>query len=164
VRVALVSAVSIAALGAASPAPAAASASCTSASARAAIEVSKPRLALTGPAKQVIAPSMADRLLCFDVTGDRHVDMAVTLFSGGTAGDVGWLLFAWNSSRWQLVATGSGYKLGLRRSGSDLLAVQPVYRKNDPNCCPSGGFDRTLYRWSAGRLVTARTWHTKTFR
>ena len=163
-RIALVFAVLLAALGAASAATAARGASCSAASARAAIAASKPRLGLTGPAKQVIAPSMADKVLCFDVTGDKHADMAVTLFSGGTAGDVGWLLFAWNGSRWQLVATGSGYKMGLFRSGSDLLAVQPVYRKNDPNCCPSGGFDRTLYRWAAGRLAIARNWHTKTFR
>ena len=77
-----------------------------------------------------------------------------------TAGDVGWLLFAWNGTRWQLVATGSGYKLGLFRSGSDLLAVQPVYRKNDPNCCPTGGFDHTLYRWNGQKLVVDRTFHT----
>jgi len=163
-RVALVSAVLLAALGAASPAPAAGGASCSTASARAAIAASKPRLGLTGPAKEPVTPSMADEILCFDVTGDGHRDMAVTLFSGGTAGDVGWLLFAWNGTRWQLVATGSGYKMGLFRSGSDLLAVQPVYRKNDPNCCPTGGFDRTLYRWAVGRLTIARTWHTKTFR
>ena len=163
-RAALLVAVSLAALAAAGVAPGSGLATaCSSASARAAIAASKPRLALTGP-KQPIAPSMADKVLCFDVTGDGHGDMAVTLFSGGTAGDVGWLLFAWNGTRWQLVATGSGYKLGLFRSGSKLLAVQPVYRTNDPNCCPTGGFDRTLYRWDGSRLVVARSWHTKTFR
>ena len=102
-------------------------------------------------------------MLCFDVTGDGRGDMAVTLASGGTAGDVGWLFFVPDGPRWRLAGSGTGYKLGLRRSGSGLLDVQPVYRKNDPNCCPTGGFDRTLYRWNGSRLVVARSWHTKTF-
>ena len=56
-----------------------------------------------------------------------------------------------------------GYKVGLFRSGDELEAVQPVYRRSDPNCCPTGGFDRTLYRLAGSRLVVARTWHTKRF-
>jgi hypothetical protein len=136
---------------------------CSAAAARSAIAASRPRLALIGD-KVLIAPDMADALLCFDVTGDGRGDMAVTLFSGGTAGDVGWLLFVPGESRWRLAGSGTGYKLRLSRSGSDLLAVQPVYRKNDPNCCPTGGFDRTLYRWDGSRLVVARSWHTRGFR
>jgi hypothetical protein len=90
--------------------------------------------------------------------------MAVSLFSGGTAGDVGWLFFVSDGARWRLARSGSGYKLGVFRSGSGLLEVQPVYRRTDPNCCPTGGFDQTLYLWRGGRLVAARSWHTKTFR
>jgi hypothetical protein len=90
--------------------------------------------------------------------------MAVSIASGGTAGDVGWLFFVPAGSHWRLAGSGSGYKLGLFRSNSDLDVVQPVYRKNDPNCCPTGGFDRTRYRWDGKRLVVAKTWHTKTFR
>ena len=136
---------------------------CSDAGARSAIAASKPRLALIGD-KVLITPGMADALLCFDVTGDGRSDMAVTLFSGGTAGDVGWLLFVPERSRWRLAGSGTGYKLRLSRSGSDLLAVQPVYRKNDPNCCPTGGFDRTRYRWDGSRLVVARAWHTRSYR
>jgi hypothetical protein len=148
----------------AAPASAAGGGSCSAASARAAIAASKPRLALLGPDKVTITPGQADKVLCFDVTGDGRTAMAVSIFSGGTAGDVGWLLFVPDGVRWRLARSGTGYKLGLFRSGSGLLAVQPVYRKNDPNCCPTGGFDRTLYAWRAGRLVAARSWHTKTFR
>jgi len=137
---------------------------CSEAGARAAIAASKPRLALLGPDRVLITPSQADKVLCFDLTGDGRADMAVSLFSGGTAGDVGWLFFVPDGAGWRLARSGSGYKLGLFRSGSGLLEVQPVYRKNDSNCCPTGGFDRTLYRWRGGRLVVARSWHTKTFR
>jgi hypothetical protein len=148
---------------AASPAQARPDAACSSAAARAAIAASKPRLALVGD-KVLIAPHQADAVLCFDLTGDGRTDMAVGLASGGTAGDVGWLVFVPSGHAWRLAGSGTGYKLGLRRSGSELLAVQPVYRKDDANCCPSGGFDRTLYRWNGSRLVVARSWHTKTFR
>jgi hypothetical protein len=136
---------------------------CSSAGARAAIAKAKPRLALLG-AKELITPGMADRVLCFDVTGDGRTDMAVSLFSGGTAGDVGWLFFVPRGAGWRLAGSGTGYKMGVFRSGPDVLAVQPVYRRNDPNCCPTGGFDRTLYRWDGTRLAVARRWHTKTFR
>ena len=144
----------------------AATPACSNASARAAIAASKPRLALLGPDEVTIAPSQADKVLYFDVTGDGRADMAVSLFSGGSAGDVGWLFFVRErtAARWRLARSGTGYKLGLFRSGSGLLEVQPVYRKNDPNCCPTGGFDRTLYLWRGDRLVAAKSWHTKTFR
>jgi hypothetical protein len=146
----------------ASPASSA-SPTCSQAAARAAIAQAKPRLALIGD-KVLTTPEQADRVLCFDVTGDGRTDMAVSLASGGTAGDVGWLLFVPNDARWRLARSGTGYKLGLQRSGSKLEVVQPVYRAKDPNCCPSGGFDRTLYRWDGSRLVVARASHTKTFR
>jgi len=136
---------------------------CSPAGARTAIEQTKPRLALIGD-KVLIKPAPANRVLCFDITGDRRTDMLVSVASGGTAGDVGWLLFLPDGTRWRLVRSGTGYKLSLLRSGSAFEAVQPVYRSNDPNCCPTGGFDRTLYRWTGGRLAVVRTRHTKTFR
>ena len=111
----------------------------------------------------LITPDQAGRVVCFDATGDRRIDMAVSVVSGGTAGDVGWLFFVPNGARWRVAGSGTGYKLGLFRSGAKLEIVQPVYRANDPNCCPTGGFDRTLYRWNGSRLVVARAWHTKTF-
>jgi hypothetical protein len=164
VRALIVVAAGVAALATAGPLSSASAATgCSSAAARAAIAAAKPRLALIGD-KVLIAPGMADKVLCFDVTGDGRADMTVSLFSGGTAGDVGWLFFVPRGAGWRLAGSGTGYKMGLFRSGSRLLAVQPVYRKNDPNCCPTGGFDRTLYRWNGTRLVVARSWHTKTFR
>jgi hypothetical protein len=140
-----------------------ASAMCSLTAARAAIAQTKPRLALIGD-KVLITPDQADRVVCFDVVGDGRIDMAVSLASGGTAGDVGWLLLVPSDARWRLADSGSGYKLGLFHLGSGLEVVQPVYRANDPNCCPTGGFDHSLYRWNGSRLVVARAWHTKTFR
>jgi hypothetical protein len=133
---------------------------CTDAVARSAIRTTKPRLAPFGP-PQVFQASSAGQLLCFDATGDGATDMAVSLFSGGTAGDVGWVFFAAKPDGWRLAGSSTGYKLLLRRAGTKLEVVQPVYRKNDPNCCPTGGFDHTLFGWNGKRLVAGRTWHTK---
>jgi hypothetical protein len=149
---------------AASPASSS-SPTCSQAAARAAITQTKPRLALIGD-KVLIAPEQAGHVFCFDVTGDGNTDMAVSIASRGTAGDIGWLLFVPKNARWRLAGSGTGYKLSLNSSGSKLEVVQPVYRAKDPNCCPTGGFDRTLYRWnvSRSRLVVVRAWHTKMFR
>jgi len=132
---------------------------CTDAAARSAIRYAKPRLATLGSA-QVFPAKTADEVLCFDANGDGLTDMAASLFSGGTAGDVGWVFFAAKDDGWRLAGSGSGYKLLLRRAAAKLEVVQPVYRKNDPNCCPTGGFDHTLYGWNGSKLAATRTWHT----
>jgi hypothetical protein len=41
---------------------------------------------------------------------------------------------------------------------------QPVYRKKDPNCCPSGGFDHRRWHWKGARLVLARSYHSSSYR
>jgi hypothetical protein len=84
--------------------------------------------------------------------------------SGGTAGDIGWVVLVRTHTGWRLALARSGYKLGIFRVGSDLASSQPVYRKNDPNCCPTGGFDHTRWHWNGKRFVRIRAWHTKSFR
>jgi hypothetical protein len=59
---------------------------------------------------------------------------------------------------------GGGYKLALARAGGDLVETQPVYTQNDPNCCPTGGFDHRRFHWNGTKFELARAWHTKTFR
>ena len=136
--------------------------SCSRSAASAAIARTKPTLNVGE--RVVVTSAQADRVLCFDATGDGRTDLTVSVASGGSAGDVGWLFFRPRNGRWQLSGSGTGYHLGLFRSNSDIQVVQPVYRAKDPNCCPTGGFDRALYRWNGTRLVVARAWHTKNFR
>jgi hypothetical protein len=102
-------------------------------------------------------PALVDKVVCF-----RNA-VAVSLASGGTAGDVDWAVFVRVGSRWHALKAAGGYKLGLFSKDRDLEVVQPVYRRNDPNCCPTGGFDRALYTVTDGKLVTRRQWHTRTF-
>ncbi len=130
---------------------------CTLGSARTAIRATKPRVpSLAGGTVPADAAS-ADTVVCFGSA------MAVSFASGGTAGDVAWIGFAPAGAGWRPVKVEGGYKLGLFRFGAELEVVQPVYRRNDSNCCPTGGFDRVLYRFDGKSLVVTRTWHTQRF-
>ena len=102
---------------------------------------------------------------CRDFTGDGRVDMEVTFFSGGTAGDIAWLVFRRASSHWKLaLARLKVYKLSLAFRGSDIVETVPIYRKGDANCCPTGGFDHRQFHWNGRRFVAARFWHNQTFK
>jgi hypothetical protein len=43
--------------------------------------------------------------------------------------------------------------------GSDLHVVDPVFRRSDPRCLPSGGERRRVWRWDGTRLTAGR-WHS----
>jgi hypothetical protein len=153
------------ALAAAPVAPAqATSAACGPATARAAISVTKVRVQMLGDSATRVDPRSADQVICFDFTRDGRTDLAVSIASGGTAGDIGYVVFRGTPAGWRVVLKGGGYKLGLARAGGDLVETQPVYKKNDPNCCPTGGFDHQRFHWNGMKVVLARAWHTKTFR
>jgi hypothetical protein len=130
---------------------------CTLASARAAIKTTKPRIPSLAGGMVAADPAMADTVVCFGGA------MAVSLASGGTAGDVAWIGFAPMNGGWHAVKTEGGYKLGLFRSHQQLEVVLPVYKNSDPNCCPTGGFDRAYYTFDGKKLVVTELIHTKTF-
>jgi hypothetical protein len=158
----LVAGAVVAALAVGSP-PTAQGASCNLAAAKRAIAATKLRMKLLGDSTVRVAPSSADRVLCDDFTRDGRADLAVTIASGGTAGDVGFAVFRSTPAGWQVALARNGYKLGLFRVGGDPVSSQPVYRKNDPNCCPTGGFDHLRFHWNGKRFVVARSWHTRSF-
>jgi hypothetical protein len=104
-------------------------------------------------------PKLVDSVICLSLPGGRTA-MALTIASGGTAGDTSWAIYV--GSRLALVR--GGYKLSLGRRGSDLVETDPVYRSNDPNCCPTGGFDHARWHWDGTKFVVARTWHDTTYK
>ena len=132
--------------------------SCTLAAAKAALVRQHPKVKDNAGETVPVEPKSIDVLVC---TGDT---MAVTLASGGTAGDVGFVLFRRTSSGWRVARTGGGYKIAVFKLGGDVEVVQPFYRSNDPNCCPTGGFDHVRFHWNGARFVVTRSWHTKSFR
>jgi hypothetical protein len=138
-------------------------AGCSRAAATAAIRRARPHIPGLGGSPILVTPETADELICFDFTRDGRADLAVTVASGGTAGDTGWFVLRRAGSGWRLALARSGYKLGLFRVGGDLVVSQPVYRKNDPNCCPTGGFLHRRFHWTRGRFTVVRTWKSKSF-
>jgi hypothetical protein len=148
----------------AGPADAKTHAACGVATARAAVKATHVRIKMLSDTAQRVEPRSIDQVICFDFTRDGRTDVAATIASGGTAGDIGFVVFRRTPSGWAVALTGGGYKLGLARIGGDLVETQPVYKKNDPNCCPTGGFDHRRFHWNGRKFVVLRSWHTKTFR
>ncbi len=138
--------------------------SCSRATANAAIRQVKPHIAGLGDTPLLVTPANSDGLICFDFTRDGRTDLAVTVASGGTAGDIGWIVLRRTATGWRLALSRSGYKLGLFRLGGDLASSQPVYAKTDPNCCPTRGYDHERWHWNGARFVKIRSWHTKSYR
>jgi hypothetical protein len=136
---------------------------CGLAAAKKAVTATKLRMKLLGPDAVVISPSSVDGVICHDFTRDGRTDIAVTIASGGTAGDVGFAVFRSVADGWQVALARNGYKVGLFRIGNDLAGSLPVYKNNDPNCCPTGGFDHQRFHWNGKRFVVVRNWHTKAF-
>ena len=105
-----------------------------------------------------------DAIHCADLTGDDRPELTVTFASGGTAGDTGWAIFIAAGSHWKaLLVQPHAYKVGLYVQGGDAIEVQPIYRKHDSNCCPTGGFQHRRYHWNGKRFAITKTWLTKTF-
>jgi hypothetical protein len=102
---------------------------------------------------------------CRDFTRDGKTDMEATFFSGGTAGDVAWVVFRRVGSGWKLaLARLHDYKLSIAFRGADIVETQPVYKKGDGNCCPTGGFDHLQFHWNGTKFVIAQRWHNKTYK
>ncbi len=124
---------------------------------------------LTIPASQSISseayrvsPRQVDSVICIRLP-DGRVAMALTVASGGTAGDIDWAVFVSGRNGYKVSLIRGGYKLGLVRAGSGLVESDPVYKAADPNCCPSGGFDHTRWNWDGARFAVARTWHDSSY-
>ena len=140
----------------------AAALTCSLAAARALVRSTR----LTVPASQSdsggayrISPADLDGTICFPLPGGRKA-MVVTVGSGGTAGDIDWAVYVSHGNAWKLALIRGGYKLGLgRRGAGDIVETDPIYKKNDANCCPSGGFAHARWHWNGEKFTVVRTWH-----
>jgi hypothetical protein len=50
------------------------------------------------------------------------------------------------------------------RKGADIVETDPIYKKNDPNCCPSGGFAHSRWHWNGQEFVVVRSWHDSKYK
>jgi hypothetical protein len=93
---------------------------------------------------------VVDLVRCHDVTDDDKIDAVFTVASGGTAGDThfGVLLGREDGSSGALELYRSGYKVGVAiRSRHAFETLQPHYKRNDANCCPSS-FRLRRFTWT----------------
>ena len=103
-----------------------------------------------------------DRILFRDLTGDGNSEDIVTIFSGGTAGDIAfYVLTGEGSGLHPIKASNQEYKIGVKVVAGKLQVTRPLYAKNDPNCCPAH-LEITTYRYDGVRLVSASKKRIKT--
>jgi hypothetical protein len=98
-------------------------------------------------------------IYCFDVTGDRRRDMILTFASGGSGGDVGWVIFRrLPSGRFRLALDRhiGPVKLFLTFQGADVVEHNPVVYH-------SPEYDHARWRWTGSRFAIVRKWHTKSW-
>ena len=125
------------------------------------------RLILATPALRPIAATVrqqfggVDQVFCRDLTHDGLGDLTVSIASGGTAGDIAFVVFRRVGPGWKLaLAKLREYHLSLVLAGGDVVETTPVYRQNDPNCCPTGGFVHRRFHWTGSRFKLVRRWHS----
>ena len=103
-----------------------------------------------------------DRIVFNDLTGDGTADDIVTVFSGGTAGDIAFYVLTGEGSGLHFIkASNQEYKIGVKVVGGKLQVTRPLYGANDPNCCPAH-LEITTYRYDGVRLVSASKKRIKT--
>lgn len=95
-------------------------------------------LTLRGVEPQVGGIPLVDDVVYGDFDGDGRDEAAVTLNSGGTAGNVGLLVYRQGGAGPELAAWRDGYKLWASAEGGQLLVREPIYAGWEPNCCPTG--------------------------
>lgn len=97
----------------------------------------------------LIAP---DQILYLDISGDRQEEAIISLYSGGTAGNLGLLVYTVANNAPILADSLPGYKIGAVADGNRLKVTEPIYQGWEPNCCPSGFFE-SRFRLQANKLV-----------
>lgn len=101
--------------------------------------------------------AVLDQIQYADLDGDGQEEALIQLDSGGTAGDIGLLLYHQGDPQPQLLAALGGYKLGAWLEDGRLLVFQPLWRRPNPgaNCCPDT-IQESTYSVQAGHLVLTR--------
>jgi hypothetical protein len=94
-----------------------------------------------------------------DLTGDRVEEAAVPVSSGGTRGNIAFLVLTpadapadgnTETLLSELAAAGGGLVLAI--DAGKLVVTEPIFGPDDPECCPTD-LQRTIYGWNGSALV-----------
>jgi hypothetical protein len=114
----------------------------------------RPYLAVRGANPGVGGYPLLGDIVYVDMDGDGVEEAAIPLNSGGTAGNLGFVVYRQAAPAPQLAAWQGGYKLGLQIEAGRLVVRNALYAGWEPNCCPSG-FSFDTYTLENGRLHLA---------
>ena len=118
-------------------------------------------LARTAPVQKLLDDSGGQvdqsRVIYADLTGDGVEEAVVPISSGGTLGDIAYVVLMNGASGLQEILTSGPSQPnegGVAVSVADgkLVETRPVYAAEDPNCCPSM-FRRTTFAWDGTKLA-----------
>jgi hypothetical protein len=90
-----------------------------------------------------------------DLTGDGADDAIVPISSGGTLGDIAFVVFTMSGDATEALISEypkDGRGLALAVVGDKLIETQPVPGPDDPECCPSM-LRKTTYAWNGAALA-----------
>lgn len=91
-----------------------------------------------------------------DLDGDGADEAVIMVFSGGTGGSFGFMVYREDTPAPKRVMIYTGYKLGTQIEGGHLVISEPNYIGFEANCCPSS-ITRTTNTLSGDHLVTLTT-------
>lgn len=117
-------------------------------------------LAQTEPVKQLISATggqfVATSVIYADLTKDNIEDAVVPISSGGTMGNVAYVVLTPDGNGVKALplekGTTSSGGVAVSVEGGNLIDTRPVFGPNDPNCCPSQ-LKKTTYAWDGSKLA-----------
>lgn len=100
---------------------------------------------------------------CKDLNGDGNRDAFFAVASGGTAGNTNWgaIFGRADGSPGRLAAWRDAYKIAIAVTRGDPEVLNPVYGRDDPNCCPSS-FNATRFHWNGQKFKVQSSKRSKT--
>ncbi|HEX2915962.1 MAG TPA: hypothetical protein VH186_34690 [Chloroflexia bacterium] len=109
-----------------------------------------------GPYVNVKDPALSGvallkNIIYYDLDKDGAAEAIIILNSGGTAGNVGFLVYTRATPRPKLVGAVSGYKMEVDIKQDQLLGINALYSAGIPNCCPNAA-EFIYYTLSGGKL------------
>jgi hypothetical protein len=102
--------------------------------------------------QQLVGSPDLDHIVYVDVDKDGQEEAAIPLISGGTAGNIGFLLYRQAAPAPRLIGWQEGYKQGLKAVEGKLESTNALYSGWEPNCCPSG-FETLTYGLMGDKLI-----------
>jgi hypothetical protein len=97
---------------------------------------------------------LPEEIVFADLTGDGAEEAVVPISSGGTGGNIAYVVFGYRNGELEeiLEVKPEAGRVMMRVENGVLVETQPIYGPEDPLCCPSQ-LRHTYYRWDGDEFV-----------